>query len=65
MATNEEVLRSFLVALNWKNEAHQQKEFVGAIESATLKANLLADGIAAWRSLSLEAFQKPRTISSN
>ena len=45
MATNEEVLRSFLIALNWKNEAHQQKEFVGAIESATLKANLLADGI--------------------
>ena len=46
MATNEEVLRSFLIALNWSNEAHQQKEFVGAIESATLKANLLADGIA-------------------
>ena len=39
-------LRSFLIALNWNNEAHQQKEFVGAIESATLKANLLADGIA-------------------
>ena len=47
MGTNEEVLRSFLIALNWKNEAHQQKQFVGAIESATLKANLLADGIRA------------------
>ena len=47
MATNEEVLRSFLIALNWRNEIHQQKEFVGAIEGATLKANLLADGIAA------------------
>ena len=47
MATNEEVLRSFLVSLNWRNELHQQKEFVGAIEGATLKANLLADGIAA------------------
>ena len=45
MATNEEVLRSFLVSLNWRNEIHQQKEFVGAIEGATLKANLLADGI--------------------
>jgi hypothetical protein len=33
--------------LGWKNEAAQQKEFVGAVESATLKANLLADGIAA------------------
>jgi hypothetical protein len=47
MATNEEVLRSFVVALGWKNEAARQKEFVGAVESATLKANLLADGIAA------------------
>jgi hypothetical protein len=32
--------------LSRKSEASQQKEFVGAIESATLKANLLADGIA-------------------
>jgi hypothetical protein len=47
MATNEEVLRAFVVSLGWKNEAAQQKQFVGAIESATLKANLLADGIAA------------------
>ena len=46
MATNEEVLRAFVVSLGWKSEAAQQKEFVGAIESATLKANLLADGIA-------------------
>jgi hypothetical protein len=45
LATNEEVLRSFLVALDWKNEAAHQKEFVGAIEGATLKANLLAQGI--------------------
>jgi hypothetical protein len=37
MATNEEVLRAFVVSLGW-NEAAQQKEFVGAIESATLKA---------------------------
>lgn len=47
MATNEEILRSFIVALDWKNEAAQQKQFVGAIKSATLKANLLADGIVA------------------
>jgi hypothetical protein len=47
LATNEEILRSFLVALDWKNEAAHQKEFVGAIEGATLKANLLAAGIAA------------------
>jgi hypothetical protein len=46
VATNEEILRSFLVALDWKNEAAHQKEFVGAIEGATLKANLLAAGIA-------------------
>jgi hypothetical protein len=46
MATNEEVLRAFVGSLGWKNEAGQQKEFVGAVESATLKANLLADGIA-------------------
>ena len=45
MATNEEVLRAFVVSLGWKSEAAQQKEFVGAIESATLKANLLAQGI--------------------
>ena len=47
MATNEEVLRAFVVSLGWKNEAAEQKQFVGAIESATLKANLLADGIVA------------------
>jgi muramidase (phage lysozyme) len=46
MATNEEVLRAFVVSLGWKSEAAQQKEFVGAIEGATLKANLLAQGIA-------------------
>src|ERR1700722_9930622 len=46
MATNEEVLRAFVVSLGWKSEAAQQKEFVGAIESAILKANLLAQGIA-------------------
>jgi hypothetical protein len=39
MATNEEVLRAFVVSLGWKNEAAQQKEFVGAVESATIKAN--------------------------
>jgi hypothetical protein len=38
MATNEEVLRAFVVSLGWKSEAEQQKQFVGAIESATLKA---------------------------
>jgi hypothetical protein len=38
MATNEEVLRAFVVSLGWKSEAAQQKEFVGAIEGATLKA---------------------------
>jgi hypothetical protein len=32
MATNEEVLRAFVVSLGWKNEAAQQKEFVGAAE---------------------------------
>jgi hypothetical protein len=38
MANNEEVLRAFVVSLGWKSEAEQQKQFVGAIESATLKA---------------------------
>lgn len=43
----DETIRSFLVGLGWKNDEAQQRKFVAAIESATLKANLMAEALEA------------------
>jgi len=40
-----ETIREFLIGLGYKNDAAGERRFTGAIESATLKANLLATAL--------------------
>jgi hypothetical protein len=42
-----DTLREFIVSLGFKLDESQQRNFVGALEGATLRAKLLGDAIEA------------------
>ena len=44
-AADEELIRSFVVGLGFRNDQASERRFTGAIEGATLKSNLLATAI--------------------